>query len=84
VLFQTRAAQGAFWDAVKKSLDAGPKPVNLTVIRGIKASCQKRTSRTLQAAQTGGIDSIISPMLKNSNGSRKNFRNFLVISSNTQ
>jgi hypothetical protein len=33
-------ANEPFWDAVKKSLDAGQKPVNLKVIRGIKAPCQ--------------------------------------------
>jgi hypothetical protein len=34
-------AKEPFWDAMKKSLDAGQKPVNLMVIRGIKASCQR-------------------------------------------
>jgi hypothetical protein len=37
---QTRTMKEPFWDAVKKSLDAGQKPVNLTVIWGIKAPCQ--------------------------------------------
>jgi len=39
-LVRTPPRKEPFWDAVKKSLDAGQKRVNLTVIRGIKAQCQ--------------------------------------------
>jgi hypothetical protein len=52
-LFQTPTTQRAFWDAVKKSLDAGRKPVNLTVIRGIKASCQSERAGRFRLLKPG-------------------------------
>jgi hypothetical protein len=44
------------WDAMKKSLDAARKPVNLKRFRGIKALCQ----RSFVNARSARIDSIIS------------------------
>lgn len=43
----------AFWDAAKKSLDAAQKPVNLTVIKGIKAPCQSERTECFRVLKRG-------------------------------
>jgi hypothetical protein len=41
------------WDAAKKSLDVGQKPVNLRVIKGIKAPCLNQRARCVKVLKRG-------------------------------
>ena len=69
----------ALWDAVKKSLDVAPTPVNLKLIQGIKA-LSRRSFGLLKDPERD----IIGGIYWDFGLGAKNSRNFLMISSNKE